>query len=184
MVGGLKQSRSLAHPQLPASGSTLERFHTTTTSCAKVHVSSSPSSAAPKPTVCLELSARRIDHVGNQLKFLIRNQSRRLSLHERQRYESRIATVINIYHKILNLSPLSAQISCSSVSGNFKLCPYNHGQLSMLECRQAVLDYIENLNGYCDSINILRLIMKSITMTGVMQAFDHITEKITSAHQS
>lgn len=186
MIGELTQSQSFARrPNVGASS-----FNRTDKWSGQPPVEpaapDSGSSAQPSsssPSVCYELSDRRVHQVANQFKFLIRNQSRRSSQQERERHESRMATVMKIYHMILNASPLSAQISCPS-GANSKLCPYNHGQLTMLECRRAVLDYIESLNGYCDSINILRQIMRSHSMTGVMQAFDSISEQILSANQS
>lgn len=173
MVGGLKLSRSTRETQRVASRDSLgvnsRQFNSI------VNKQSDPTRPISN---CLELSERRVSLVGDQLKFLVRNESKRMSRDERERYESRLATIMKIYRKVLKTSPLSyAQIDCLS-SGNSRIHPYNQTQLSMLECRQALLDYIQTLNGYCDSINILRLIMKSSSMTSVMHAFDCIIEKI------
>lgn len=80
---------------------------------------------------------------------------------------ARIKTILRIYWKLLNLSPLEFYI-------NSKEAIYNQERFNVLDSRLQVLHYIENLDGYCDAINKLRLILKSQTMVSVMTAFHKI----------
>lgn len=93
---------------------------------------------------------------------------------------NRIRSVLSIYSTILQLAPIEAHLKggqsvieflnkTTTTTTNF--CP--------LEARQRVLDLIENrLPGYCDSIHLLRCILKSSHMIGAIAAFGAIVNKI------
>lgn len=84
---------------------------------------------------------------------------------------ARIKTILRIYWKLLNLSPLEFHL-------NSKEAIYSQERFNILASRQQVLHYIENLDGYCDAINKLRLILKSQTMVSVMTAFNKIIREV------
>lgn len=50
--------------------------------------------------------------------------------------------------------------------------------------RRWVLAYIENLNGYCDSINNLRLLLKATDIVAVIDAYDGIVLEIVRRRNS
>lgn len=81
-----------------------------------------------------------------------------------QCYAARIETILAIYSKLLSLGPLE-----------FHLIPKNGGSdIDLLELRVKILQFIENLDGYCNSIGLLRFILKSPTMVGAMFAHRNI----------
>lgn len=84
---------------------------------------------------------------------------------------SRLSTIMSIYVKVLNLGPLELLM-------NAKNPIYNSYQFCILDSRQQVLEYIENLGGYCDSINLLRLILKSPAMINVMSVYGELIRQV------
>lgn len=84
---------------------------------------------------------------------------------------ARIKTILRIYWKLLNLSPLEFHINSSETI-------YKPNSFDILNSRQQVLYYIENLDGYCDAINKLRLILKSQNMISAMTAFNKIVIEV------
>lgn len=113
----------------------------------------------------------RLNSAGNQLLHLIQDYPTSKGLNSPSSeptncHHKRIKTMLSIYWKLLNISPIELHlISKDNHADNY---------IDILSSRLQVLHYIENLNGYCDSINRLRLILKSTPMIGVMIAYDKI----------
>lgn len=83
--------------------------------------------------------------------------------------QSRIETIFAIYSKLLSLGPLEFHLVPKSGSDT---------RFDLLELRLQVLHFIENLDGYCNSIGMLRFILKSQTMIGVMFVHKSIMEMV------
>jgi len=86
---------------------------------------------------------------------------------------TKVKNVTRIHSILLRLSPIEAQVNDSN---------WIRGQMldrskSLDGARQQVLRLIENLNGYCDSIDLLRCILRSNHITKVIIAFDEIVTK-------
>lgn len=115
----------------------------------------------------------RFHNVAQHLSRLTQVQDKDQSLQSAnlsaKSYESRIETVFAIYSKLLSLGPLE-----------FHLIPKSGGdtRFDLLELRVQVLHFIENLDGYCNSIGMLRFILKSQTMIGVMFVHKSIMEAL------
>lgn len=87
---------------------------------------------------------------------------------------NRLKTILMIYMKILNIGPLDYHLSDSSKSNRAR--NFHYPQVQYL--RQQILNYIENLDGYCDSINNLHMILKSTAMISLMSAYEKIVTEI------
>lgn len=83
--------------------------------------------------------------------------------------ESRIETVLAIYSKLLSLGPLELHLVPKNGSD---------AKFDLLKLRLQVLHFIENLDGYCNSISMLRLILKSPTMIGAIFAHKSIIDAL------
>lgn len=123
----------------------------------------------------------RLKTIGDQLTQLVRfssnstlpnsvvDQKSSIVQHANENHlNSRVQTVLRIYWKLIKLGPLCFHIQSTPM--------LNRNIFNILTSRQQVLCYIENLNGYCDSINLLRLILKSETMINTMIAYEKIVE--------
>lgn len=97
-----------------------------------------------------------------------------LDRNELKKNSSRIETILRIYWKLLNMGPLEFHL----LSKQSKHCS---NTFDILESRLQVLDYIESLHGYCDSISKLRLILKSMNMFSVMSVYDKIISELKSS---
>lgn len=86
-------------------------------------------------------------------------------------HANKVTNILRLYLNLINLTPpaLDAHLDRS--------------ELRLLDARQQVLRYIESLHGYCDSINSLRLILKSHSMTGAMSAYECVVQRIHSTRQ-
>lgn len=133
----------------------------------------------------LKINDKTIDYklrsVANHLVYLIQDPSKHLvELQSFKQDRSRIRGIFQIYSKLLDLKPIETsiprQLSLRPCQGQQADHTYRHR--SLVVARQQVLNYIEKLNGYCDSINLLRCILKSSTMIGVMEAFDGILKAV------
>lgn len=82
--------------------------------------------------------------------------------------ELRFDRLLTIYWKVLgSLGPLEARLNRKNGSNI---------DSNLLELRLRALRFIENLDGYCNSISMLRLILKSPTFTAVMFVHDNVNE--------
>lgn len=86
----------------------------------------------------------------------------------------KLKTIWNIYLKLLRAGPLDLYWNYKQDFRNDK----NDNRRKLINTRQQVLCFIENLNGYCDSINMLRLILKSSTVIAVLEAYEDIVSEI------
>lgn len=97
------------------------------------------------------------------------------------RDEFRIRKMVRIYSMLIKLSPIEAHLrfGAPTATSNGNLVKlFDEKKFCPLEARQRVLDLIEHqLNGYCDSIHLLRCILRSSTMIGVIAAFSEIIKK-------
>lgn len=83
----------------------------------------------------------------------------------------KMKTIWAIYSKVLKIEPINDQ-------WNYKAQLEQPADNDILRSRQQVLNFIENLNGYCDSISSLRLILKSHIMFHVLEAYRDIVDNI------
>lgn len=122
----------------------------------------------------------RLSSIANNLTYLVQHPYKKtIKLQSFRSDRSNIKNIFNIYSKLLNISPIETHLPVI-LSQKWPPNRANNPQCDrrLLVARQQVLNYIENLNGYCDSINLLRCILKSAAMIGVMVAFDGILEEI------
>lgn len=134
------------------------------------------------------MTRQRIRFVGEQLiKFMDHQDSlnfeRALYNEEGGKYVSfpdmnstvKVKTIWSIYSKLLKIEPIDNQWNYRQlmIPKDDKLYGYN-----ITQSRQQVLEFIENLNGYCDSINNLRIILKGHPMISVLGAYNDIVDKI------
>lgn len=93
-----------------------------------------------------------------------------------ERQANKIKGIIEIYSILLKLPPLEADLKDShSLISMMNKRP----NFSPLDARHEVLDLIENrLPGYCDSIDLLRCILRSNHMIGAIAAFSVIVRQI------
>lgn len=95
---------------------------------------------------------------------------------------NRIKRTVGIYRILLKLLPLEAHLELDSTAQaprNELAKLFRERHFNPLDARQQVLDLIEcQLNGYCDSIDRLRCILRSDTMLAVICAFDSIVRNI------
>lgn len=92
-----------------------------------------------------------------------------------ERDRMRLKRIMGIYTILLKRlpSPIILQpMAKQSISG----CNLTQ-TISLSDARRQVLSLIENLGGYCDSIDLLRCILKSNHMIGVIDAYDALTKK-------
>lgn len=82
--------------------------------------------------------------------------------------------ILRLYEKLLKVSPLDFHLK---LRGPKSSCRGQAVATDLNSTRQQVLFYIENLHGYCDSINTLRLIMKSPEMIRVIGAYETLAAK-------
>lgn len=118
---------------------------------------------------CSNFTEYHARSIVNQLKYLLQDPIQ--GLQSNHHHTTRIRTILSIYTKLLNLSPIEFHLTPQKVDQSMRNC-------NILDCRLHILHYIENLKGYCDSINTLRVILKSSTMISVMRAYEKICESI------
>lgn len=92
-------------------------------------------------------------------------------------HRMRLKKMIDIYTIILRRLP--SFIEGSPMAGRPNESRACH-RVDLLDARQQVLNLIEQLGGYCDSIDLLRCILKSPQTIGVIYAYDVITKKLNS----
>lgn len=85
----------------------------------------------------------------------------------------KLKKMMNIHSILLRTSPIEAQANDSSWIRSFMMKRIK----SLDKARRQVLKLIENLNGYCDSIDLLRCILRTDHIAQVMMAFDEIINK-------
>lgn len=117
-----------------------------------------------------KIKANKLITIGEQITHLVQDPNIQIEPEPINTY-ARIKTILGIYWKLLNLSPLEFHMHSNDTI-------YNPNEFDILNSRLQVLYYIENLDGYCDAINKLRLILKSQTMISVMTAFNKITFEV------
>lgn len=100
----------------------------------------------------------------------------------RQKFEfdrMRLEKIIDIYTIMLKRLPL-----CIQGPPTARLNWENRGsacsRANLLETRKHVLNLIEQLGGFCDSIDLLRCTLRSQQMIGVIYAYDVISKKLLS----
>lgn len=130
-----------------------------------------------------EIIKERLKFVGEQLVQFIKLEPINMnSMKQRQtnNYDNnhyhhlKLKTIWNIYLKLLRAGPLDLYWNYKQDTCSDK----NDMKMKLIVSRQQVLSFIENLNGYCDSINMLRLILKSSTMIAVIEAYEDIVSEI------
>lgn len=87
--------------------------------------------------------------------------------------QAKLKRIMDIYARLVLVLPIEAQVNeshwirglmldrCKSVGG----------------ARQQVLRMIENLKGYCDSIDLLRCLLRASHLVQVLEAFDEIIQR-------
>ena len=91
---------------------------------------------------------------------------------------AKIASMLRLYLRLLNLAPPDNRSLELLNRLNNSLATNKSTSSGLLDSRQQVLRYIENLNGYCDSIDLLRCTLKSAKIISVMGAFDDILQRL------
>lgn len=84
----------------------------------------------------------------------------------------KIRHALQLYMTMINIGPLEIG-SALTKQIEAKREPHNFG---LTNASQQVLRYIENLHGYCDSINSLRQILKSDAMLNVIAAHENVLQ--------
>lgn len=123
--------------------------------------------------------------VANQISTLVLDLDKGKSFAESRKNQKLLRTIFSIYFKLIQLSPLDYSLIPSfrkSSQNKTQRKPYGHNDYYSLcdihNPRTQVLNYIENLGGYSDSINTLRLILKSTSMVSVINAYEQIASLV------
>lgn len=123
----------------------------------------------------------RLKFIGEQLVQFIKLEDYhpiRSNLKNQQQH-LKVKTIWNIYLKLLRAGPLDLYWNYKRSNTNSTSSSYfRDGNGELAGARQQVLSLIEGLNGYCDSINKLRLILKCPTTIAVLSAYEDIVEEI------
>jgi hypothetical protein len=91
----------------------------------------------------------------------------------------KLKAMMKIYTLLLKQVP--SPIPFLTMAKQSSSCCGSYQQISLLDARQQVLCLIERLGGYCDSIDLLRCILRSDHMIGVIYAFDAIIKNFNGA---
>lgn len=117
-----------------------------------------------------KIKGDKLNSIADQLAHLVQDPNISSPSEPRDNC-ARIRTILRIYWKLLNLSPLEFHLSTKEPI-------FCSNKFNIVNSRIQVLCYIENLDGYCDAINKLRLILKSPSMISVMMAFNKIIREL------
>lgn len=114
----------------------------------------------------------------NDIDNAIQRQRQQLSMIERRdsflRDRFRLKKIMNIHCILMRCTPIEAQVNdCQWIRSSF-----SDQNKTLNRARQQVLRLIENLNGYCDSINLLRCILRSENFAQVILSFDEVVRKV------
>lgn len=129
---------------------------------------------------CETIVCDRHDLISEQISTLVLNLDKDKSFSESRHTQKLLRRALSIYFKLLSISPLESNYEPLIVRKSSRSIQTNKssGKFSLNNTRLKVLNYIENLEGYSDSINSLRLLLKSSNMIYVIKAYEAIVANL------